>query len=424
MTKENHTADTMGQGRIIAGGIAGNVMEWYDFAIYGYFAVVIGHKFFPSEDPSVSIIAAFGAFAAGFLARPVGGLLLGRLGDVVGRRQVLMISIFCMAIPTVLLGLLPSYDHIGVAAPILVVLLRVIQGLSVGGEYTSSSVFLAEHAPVGKRGFLTSWSTWGAVAGILLGSGIGAIFTNLLTSEQVAAWGWRIPFLLGGLVAVVGLMLRRGLVNEPEASIEGKAPVTTLFRDHLGAMARITGLNIGVSGVGFYLIFVYSVTYIKTIDHLAGDIAFDLNTLALVLMLFIMPLSAHLSDRFGRKPMLFTGLVGVAVGAFPCFMLIHSTDPLHIFAGQAILAVFIGIFCGTVAAANVEQLPHEVRCTGLAVSYNLSVGIFGGTTPMIAAWLIRETGNPIAPAYYLLAVVSISLVTAFTIKEKAGQKLD
>lgn len=197
--------------RNILGGVVGNVMEWYDFAIYGYFATVIGKQFFPSEDPAVSVIAAFGAFAAGFLARPLGGLLLGSLGDLIGRRQVLMVSIFCMAVPTVLLGLLPSHEHLGVMAPILVVLLRIIQGLSVGGEYTSSAVFLAEHAPAHRRGFLASWSAWGTILGILIGSGVGAVVTSVLDDAQITAWGWRVPFVMGGILAVVGFVLRRGL---------------------------------------------------------------------------------------------------------------------------------------------------------------------------------------------------------------------
>ena len=423
MTSATHAPTGMSQNRVIMGGLAGNVLEWYDFAVYGYFATVIGQKFFPSEDPSVSLIAAFGAFAAGFLARPFGGLLLGRLGDVVGRRQVLMISVFCMAIPTVMLGLLPSYEHIGIAAPILVVLLRIIQGLSVGGEYTSSSVFLAEHAPPTARGLMASWSSWGAVLGVLTGSGVGALFTTILSPDQISDWGWRIPFLMGAGVAGVGLMLRRGLAAEVPPA-EGTAPVTTLFRDHLGTVARVVGLNVGVSGVAFYMVFVYSVTYIKTIDDLSGEIAFDLNTAAMALMLMIMPISAYFSDKVGRKGLLLAGLGGVLLGAVPCFMLIHSTDPTHIFMGLAILAIFIGLFIGPIAATNVEQFPREVRCTGLAISYNLGVGIFGGTTPMISAWLIRETGDPISPAYYLMAVVLISFLTALTVKDLAKQPLD
>lgn len=410
------------RGKVIASGIIGNVMEWYDFAIYGYFAIVIGQTFFPSDDPSISVIAAFGAFAAGFLARPLGGVLLGRLGDVVGRPQVLMISIFMMAIPTMIMGLLPGHEHIGIAAPILVVLLRVIQGLSVGGEYTSSSVFLAEHAPDEKRGFLTSWSTWGAVAGILVGSGVGAVFTNLLTEEQITEWGWRIPFLMGGSIAVLGVWLRRGL-KDKEPMKEGSAPVTSLVRDHLGPLGRIIGVNAG-NGVAFYLVFVYSVTYMKEIDNLAGDVAFDLNTAAMFLMLLVMPLSAWLSDRIGRKPLMLLGMGGVALGAIPCFMLMHSTDPMTIFAGEAILAVLVGIYSGPIAAANVEQLPHAVRCTGTAVSYNLAVGLFGGTTPMIAAWLIRSTGNEIAPAYYLLAFAIVSFLAVIPYKEKARLPLE
>jgi MHS family proline/betaine transporter-like MFS transporter len=422
MSATNETVSKTPNRRVILGGIVGNVMEWYDFAIYGYFATVIGKLFFPSEDPSVSLVAAFGAFAAGFLARPVGGLLLGRLGDTIGRSQVLMISIFAMALPTVLIGVLPSYEHMGVMAPIFIVLLRIIQGLSVGGEYTSSIVFLVEHAPKGKRGFMGSWSGFGAVSGILLGSAVGALFTNILTDDQIIAWGWRVPFLLGGAVAVIGMILRRNLSDAGPVT-ETKSPVTTLFRDHYRDVVRVAGLNLAMAGVGFYLIFVYSVTYIKLIDKLADDIAFDLNTANMVFLLLIIPASACLSDRFGRKVILGTGLFGVLVCAIPAFMLIHSTDPTNIFFGQLIFGVFIGIFLGAYGAANVEQFQREVRCTGLAVAYNLAVGIFGGTTPLIATWLIRETGDPISPAYYLMACVGVSIVALFFVKETAHKPL-
>ncbi|UCE64060.1 MAG: MFS transporter, partial [Nitrospirota bacterium] len=184
------------QGRIILAGLVGNVMEWYDFAVYGFFASVIGHQFFPSDNPTVSLIAAFGAFAAGFLVRPLGGLIFGRIGDLVGRSRALTLSVLTMAIPTVLIGLLPTHQAIGMAAPILLVTLRIIQGLSVGGEYTSSLVFLVENAPQDRRAFNAIWGVWGATAGILLGSGVGALLTNILTASQVGTWGWRLPFLV------------------------------------------------------------------------------------------------------------------------------------------------------------------------------------------------------------------------------------
>ena len=209
--------------RIILAGLVGNVMEWYDFAVYGYFASVIGHQFFPAADPATSLIAAFGAFAAGFLVRPIGGLVFGRIGDLVGRQRALTLSVLTMALPTVLIAVLPTYATLGFAAPVLLVSLRIIQGLSVGGEYTGSLVFLVEHAPPNGRAFSAVWGAWGATAGILLGSGVGDVLARLLTEEQITSWGWRLPFLMGILVAGTGYLVRRS-IHADKPTAESKSP--------------------------------------------------------------------------------------------------------------------------------------------------------------------------------------------------------
>lgn len=416
-----HKAAAPSRARIILAGLVGNVMEWYDFAVYGYFASVIGHLFFPSEDPSVSLIAAFGAFAAGFLVRPLGGLLFGRVGDLVGRKRALILSVIAMAVPTVLIGFLPTYETIGVLAPILIVALRIVQGLSVGGEYTSSLVFLAEHAPPNRRAFNTIWGMWGATAGILLGSGIGALLTSVLDDAQVRDWGWRVPFLLGALVAGTGLLVRRAIHVEGPAG-ESKRPVLDSFGKHRATIIRVALLNVAL-GVGFYAAFVYAVTYIKTIDKLEADIAFNLNTEAMALLLVVLPLAALLSDRFGRKPLLIAGGAIIAFGAIPFFLLMHSTEPTIIFLGEVGFVLGVGVLSGGLVA-NVELIPKSVRCTGLAVAYNASIGFFGGTTPMIAAWLIDTTGNPIAPAYWITAAGMVTLLTAiFLVRETAFKPL-
>tara|TARA_R110002072_G_scaffold121684_2_gene255837 strand:- start:1934 stop:3355 length:1422 start_codon:yes stop_codon:yes gene_type:complete len=419
--------------RLIMAGIIGNVMEWYDFAVYGYFAIVIGKLFFPSDDPSVSLIAAYGAFAAGFLARPIGGLLLGRLGDLIGRRHVLIVSILCMALPTFLMGALPTQAEIGIMAPLLLVLLRIIQGLSVGGEFTSSSVFLAERAQAGQRGLLTSWSIWGAVLGILLGSLVGTLLTGTLDDQQILRWGWRVPFLIGPLLALLGLILRRGLLDEPGQGVEPgdsaaqgaarpKAPLVSLLTENFPDVLRIVCLNIA-NGVGFYLVFVYSVSYMKGIDKLDGSLAFEINSFNMALLLLVLPAGAWLSDRWGRKPLLAAGLLILAVGALPAFILIHSQDWRAVTLGQFILASGVGLLAGSVCVTNVEMLPRHNRCTGVALSYNLAVGVFGGTAPLMAAWMITAGGNPIAPGYYLLAVALLGLATLFFVKESAHRPL-
>lgn len=406
----------LSQRRIIFAGLVGNVMEWYDFAVYGYFAGVIGHQFFPSDNPTASLIAAFGAFAAGFLVRPLGGLVFGRIGDLVGRKRTLTLSVIAMAVPTVLIAFLPTHATIGIAAPLLLVALRIVQGLSVGGEYTSSLVFLVEHAPAHRRAFNAVWGPWGATAGILLGSGVGAILSNVLDEAQIVGWAWRLPFLAGGLVAMTGYLVRR-TIHADKVSMASRSPVFDVFGKFRASILRVALLNVGF-GVAFYAAFVYAVTYIKEIDRLPERVAFNLNTGSMALLLLILPGAAWLSDRFGRKPLLIAGSAMLALGAVPLFHLMHTMDPTIIFLGEVGFVLAVGILIGGIVAASGELIPEAVRCTGLAFAYNATVGWFGGTTPMIAAWLIASTGDPIMPAYWIALAGTVSLVTAlFFVRE-------
>lgn len=409
--------------RVVLAGLIGNVMEWYDFAVYGYFAAVIAPQFFPSSSPVVSLIAAFGAFAAGFLVRPLGGLVFGRIGDLFGRRRALMVSIMAMAVPTVLIGCLPNYDAIGVFAPILLILLRIVQGLSVGGEYTSSLIFLAEHAPPDKRAVTAVWGTWGAVAGILLGSGVGAVVAALVDAQQLASWGWRIPFLFGAAVAGTGILIRRAIRAAPSTGERGR-PVLDTFTVHRWAVAKVALLNIGY-GVGFYAAFVYAVTYIRQIDNLDESTALNLNTMSMAALLLILPMAAWLTDRIGRKPMVVAGSAILALGAIPFFQLMHHPEPGFIILGELGFVLGVGALGGGLAAANFELIPAPIRCTGLAIAYNAAIGWFGGTTPLMATWLIANTEDPIAPAYWLAATASVSLFAGlFLMKETLPRQAD
>jgi MFS transporter, MHS family, proline/betaine transporter len=413
-------ADT--RKKVILAGLVGNVMEWYDFAVYGFFASIIGVHFFPSENPAISLIAAFGAFAAGFLVRPLGGLLIGRIGDKIGRKRAMVISVMAMAVPTVLIGLMPTYQTIGMAAPVLIVVLRIVQGLSVGGEYTSSLIFLAEHAKPGRRSRISIWGMWGATAGTLLGSAIGALISDVLTADQLLNWGWRVPFLMGSLVAITGYLIRRSIHDTAPVGAS-KTPIQDTFGKHKMPVIKLALVNVGF-GVAFYAAFVYSVTYIKTIDKLPESIALNLNTLSMVILLALLPASAWLSDRFGRKPLIVLGSALLTFGAIPIFHLLHTTDPVVIFLGELSFVIAIAIMAGGLVATNVELMPAAIRCTGLAFAYNASIGFFGGTTPMIVAWLIHTTGDPMSPAYWVAAAGLISLLTAvFLIPETRDRTL-
>ena len=402
--------------KIIIIGLIGNMMEWYDFAVYGYFAMIIGKLFFPMTDPAVSLIASFGAFAAGFLVRPLGGLVFGRIGDLVGRQKAMTLSVIAMAVPTVLMGCLPTYETIGIAAPILLILLRIIQGLSVGGEYTSSLIFLAENAPKNRKAFTAVWGVWGGTAGILLGSGVGLLVSSILSDDQLVNWGWRIPFAIGGLVALTGWWIRSNMhVEIPLA--QTSSPVKDVFTRYRWDVLRVALLNIG-SGVAFYTAFVYAVSYIRNIDKLSESIALELNTLAMLVLLAVLPVSAWMSDRYGRKKILLISTILLVFLSIPLFHLIHSVDEIQILIGEVIFAVVVGMGSGGIVALNVELIPAPVRCTGLAFAYNASMGLFGGTTPLMAAWLINYTGNQIAPAYWVVTTASLSLLTlVFWVKE-------
>ena len=395
--------------KVIFAGLIGNVMEWYDFAIYGYFAAVIGDQFFPSSDPRNSLLAAFGAFAAGFLVRPFGGVLLGRVADRIGRRVALMTSVLAMAAATMLMAVLPTYSSIGVAAPVLMVLLRVLQGLSAGGEYSTSIVFLAEHAPAGRRGLVAIWGLWGSVLGMLLGSGVGALLAAQLTTAQLLSWGWRIPFGLGLLVAITGLLLRRSVGDAPLPR-RSLTPLRDTVRHHSAAVLRVMLLNVA-SSVGFYTAFVYAVSYIETVDGMPASFALDLNTGVMGLLLIFYPLSAWLSDRIGRRPMLISGSTLLMLGGVPIFMLLHSQLPAMLAQGEVLLMLVVALLAGGKNPANVELMPAAVRCTGLALAFNIAEGYFGGTTPLIASWLLSHFGNPLLPGIWLSFSGLITLIT-------------
>lgn len=407
--------------RLIVAGVAGNVMEWYDFAVYGYFAQTIGQHFFPSKDPIASLIAAFGVFAAGFLMRPVGGLVFGHIGDRTGRKAALTLSVIAMAVPTFLIGLLPDYAQIGVVASVLIVILRLVQGLSVGGEYTTSVVFLVEGAAPGRRGLTGSWSVFGAVAGILLGSAVGAILTSILPQDTMYAWGWRVPFLLGLAVGLSGLYIRRRIPEAQVQSVDEKpatSPVVEAFRTEWRAMLRVAGFNV-LNAVGFYMIFVYVVTYLRQIVHVEAATALDINTINMVILLLLIPAAGALSDRVGRKPLLIVSALGTLVLAWPLFWMMHHPHFAVILLGQMGFAVLIGLFLGVCPATMVEAFPARVRCSALSVGYNLCLGVLGGTTPLVVTYLIARSHDDLSPAFYLMAAATLSLAVILSLRETA-----
>ncbi len=310
--------------RVVAAGMIGNLLEWYDFAIYGYFAATIGRVFFPAQDPVAQVLSAFGIFALGYLMRPIGGIVVGHVGDRYGRRAALTFSITAMALPTFLVGVLPGHATLGIAAPILLTLLRMIQGLSVGGEATMSMIFLVERAPPGRRGLVGSMASLAANGGFLMGSAIGAAFAALLPPDALATWGWRIPFLLGLLVGIVGWWIRRLLEDDSPRPAPATSPIVDTLRHHGRLVARVAGMAI-FNAVGFYLMFLYVVTWLQTVDGVEPAQALEINTASMVALLPVMITAGWLSDRLGRRPLMFGALILGFAGAIPFLWLILKT---------------------------------------------------------------------------------------------------
>jgi MFS transporter, MHS family, proline/betaine transporter len=402
--------------RIIAAGAIGNVLEWYDFAVYGYFAAAIGRTFFPSEDKVAQVLAAFGIFAVGFLMRPVGGAVIGYIGDRLGRRAALTFSVAAMAVPTFLVGVLPGYDMLGIAAPILLTLLRMIQGLSVGGEYTTSIVFMVEQARSGSRGLIGAMSCCGAVGGILAGSATGAALASVMSEAALESWGWRIPFMLGLVVGLAGFFLRRGIHEEAKAKMPAASPLLATLRDHRPLLLRLAALSV-FNAVGFYLMFVYIVSWLQFVDGIAPARALGINTISMALLLPLMLAMAWLSDRIGRRPVLLGATAFALVAAWPLFWLMHSADPAVVLLGQLGFVLAVGAFGGCQPALMVEIVPAEVRCTAIALGYNVTVGIIGGLSPLVATWLVDRTADNYSPAFMIMAAAVISFLALLFIRE-------
>ena len=412
MNKEIRTAER----RTVIAGLAGNVMEWYDFGIYGYFAAVMGKQFFPAHDPAVSLMASFGVFAVGFLGRPMGALIFGHVGDKHGRKHALMASVLTMALPTLLIGLLPTYAQIGILAPLLLVILRLCQGMAVGGEFTTSMVLLVESAQSSRRGIVGSFAPVGASGGMLLGSIVGAAVTGFLSTETIASWGWRAAFLFGLVIGVVVLWVRRRLPPDPtiEAISEARqSPILTAFRTQWLTILRITGTVLTL-GIGFYLNFVYLSTWLVQYAGLSRPVALLLNAAMLAMQLVTLPLAGALSDRIGRKAQMLLATLGFALMSWPLYSLISHGSIWAIMAGQLGFVLLQSGISSALPAYTVEALPKHVRCTALSFGTNLAQAIFGGTVPLVAVALISATGYNLAPSLYLAAAGVVSFLVILT----------
>ncbi|CAM3987382.1 MFS transporter [Bordetella tumulicola] len=402
----------------------GNMLEWYDFGVYAYLATMIAAKFFPGTDPTASLLAAFAAYGVGFLARPFGGIVIGRMGDVRGRKVALVLTIFMMAFGTIGIGLLPSYETIGIWAPILLVALRIIQGIAAGGEWGTSTAFIIEWAPPERRGFFGSFQQVSTAGGSLLGSAIAALITTVLTNEQMLAWGWRVPFILGVVLVIVGVYIRRNVDETPSFQATRKAPVNEPVVSGLGLGVLAFGFTIFWT-VAYYALLAWMPTFTQRYAGLTPSQALWCNTVGLIAMVIAIPLWGALSDRVGRRPLLLASAIGIGVLAWPLFSLMANIGGIAVVMPiQILLGVLLALYSGPGPAAISEIFPTHLRSTWMSAGYTVAAAVFGGFAPFMATWLIDATGSPVAPTYlYLMPAALISVIVVLRLKETSGRPL-
>ncbi|UXI78545.1 glycine betaine/L-proline transporter ProP, partial [Streptomyces vinaceusdrappus] len=416
--------------RAVKAAALGNAMEWFDFGVYSYIAVTLGEVFFPSGNPTAQLLSTFGAFAAAFLVRPLGGMVFGPLGDRVGRQKILALTMIMMAAGTFAIGLIPSYATIGVWAPVLLLVARLVQGFSTGGEYAGASTFIAEYAPDKRRGFLGSWLEFGTLAGYIGGAGLVTLMTALLSDGDMTSWGWRIPFLIAGPMGIIGLYLRMRLEETPAFAAEAekaeaarvKVPLREMITGQWRALLLCVGLVL-VFNVTDYMLLSYMPSY------LTSELKYDethglLVVLAVMaLMMVVQPFAGALTDRIGRRPVIAAGCAGFLLLSVPALLLIREGSLWAVGLGMAALGLLLVCFTASMPSALPALFPTRVRYGSLSIGFNVSVSLFGGTTPLVVTALIGATGNMMMPAYYMMAAAVVGGVAVWFMSESAGRPL-
>ena len=409
--------------KVTAAAAVGNFVEWFDFAVYGFLATIIAKQFFASDDPNAALLQTFAVFAVAFALRPLGGIVFGAMGDRLGRKRVLSITVLMMAGATTVIGLLPTYASIGLLAPVLLTLTRCVQGFSAGGEYAGACAYVMEHAPNHRRGWYGSFlpvSTFSAFASAAV---IAYLLDASLSPEAMAQWGWRVPFLVAAPLGVIGLYLRWRMEETPafrQAMAEQKesehSPLRETLAQQKGTMLRL-GAFISLTALSFYMFTTYFATYLQVVGHLSRAQALMVSTIALLFAAGACPAAGAFTDRFGRRRTIGVTCLWVILMVFPAYWLASSGSVPAAVCGVILLAVG-AVMSGVVTAALLSEVfPTRTRYTASAMTYNVAYTLFGGTAPLMATWLIGLSGSSLAPAFYLVVIALVALVGGLALPE-------
>lgn len=401
--------------------VLGNGLEWFDFTVYSFFSIIIAKVFFPTESEVVSYLIALATFGVGFFMRPVGGIMIGIYADKVGRKAALTLTIVSMAAGTLIIGLTPSYASIGLAAPLLIVLARLLQGFSAGGEMGSATAFLTEHAPAHQKTYYSSWIQASIGLAVLFGAGIGTLVTTVLSEESLYSWGWRVPFIVGGcLIGPVAFYIRRQLHETPvfEDTQTVDAPLAEVYRHY--PRETLTSFSMVILWtVCTYVLLFYMPSYASRVLELPSWMGFSAGMIGGLMIFIVAPIVGYYADRYGKKPFLLSSAVLILLLAYPLFALINfypSFTNLVLF--QIVFGILIAGYTGPILAAFTELFPAKVLSTGLSVAYNFAVAIFGGFAAFNITWLISATGSSMAPAFYVMIAAVISTYGCCLFKDK------
>ncbi|MDR0968521.1 MAG: MFS transporter [Holosporaceae bacterium] len=424
---KKNEADSSRMKKVIVSCVAGSALEWYDFAVYSFFAAIIGKHFFPSADPFNQLIASFGAFAAGLIARPIGAIMFGYIGDKFGRKKTLVISIYMMAIPTAFMGFLPTHAMIGVWAGVLLTIVRIFQGLALGGGFTGTIVFLYEHSEEKKRSAYSSWAPFSLVIGFILGAFVANCMECLFTDEQIEAFGWRIPFIIGFLGTFIGRYIKKRLHDPKEFTDDQKAQakdkkaakesfIGSLFSKHWKGLVLVTMTDM-LTACGYFLIAIFFTTYFETILHIKREHVLIIQQINMIILALLILLGGWIADYVGKRTQMLIATLSLAVLAYPIFTSMEDATVLSAFLGELGIIFLFAMYYGPIPAAICSMFPTKVRLAGVSIAHNFAMAAFGAYAPTLATYLVKWSGNIATPSILFIISSLATAVALFVWKE-------